>query len=217
LGTQIMHEVKRIMWEFVFIGAAGLLVGFMANYLSAYGLSLSYDYLGKAKPAPKTQPVVDASNDSQTLPDPDSDAGQGTKPKLTPQGFQVISHEDMVKLYKDFVESGTPCLIIDARPKMKYKSAHVPGAYNLDPYPGRYTEEQLNEILEYCFSVTKVVIYCTSDDCDDSEVAASLLMDNGIDWNLIYIYDAGITKWKSTMSFEIGQRDSGNIMEGSHE
>ncbi len=60
----------------------------------------------------------------------------------------------------------------------------------------------------------RVVVYCNGGNCEDSELAASLLRDAGIPAEKLQVYLGGFTEWEAQgMPVEIGVRSSGQLRE----
>ncbi|UCD28998.1 MAG: rhodanese-like domain-containing protein [Planctomycetota bacterium] len=194
-----MGEYKRTLIEMTLVGLVALAAGFLANHVNAFGLVLSRNYIVKKVEPPTKDPEVD-----DTVYDSE----------FTEGGFRIIKHEDVVKLFNDPLYAGGLYVIIDARDEEQYADGHIPGAYQLDPW--RYTEDQLKEMLNICLTAEKVALYCKGGECEDSEMAADLLIQNDVIPGSIHVYSGGFDRWSgSRMPVEKGARNSGDIGGGN--
>jgi len=155
-----MGKVKKTITEFVLVGAICTAFGFAANLANSFGLSLSRNYIlsGDDLPDPGQKQTATAP-----VGDPDNVQAQ---PEYTMKGFQIIKHEGVVALLKDPMYDEGFKVIIDARKVEYYLEGHIQGAHHLDPY--RYSESQLEEVLDICRAAGEIVVYCDGGDCEDS-------------------------------------------------
>ncbi|HWH72296.1 MAG TPA: rhodanese-like domain-containing protein, partial [Candidatus Sulfotelmatobacter sp.] len=57
-----------------------------------------------------------------------------------------------------------------------------------------------------------IVVYCNGGNCEDSELAATMLRDAGIPKDKLLVYGGGMTEWTTNgLPVELGQRKSGNL------
>ena len=86
-------------------------------------------------------------------------------------------------------------LVLDARPKVFYDAAHVPGAVSLprEAFPQEYP--LLRERLE-AHRGDPVAVYCSGADCTDSQLLADALAKLG--YRHLLIYTSGWEEWSQT-------------------
>ena len=82
-----------------------------------------------------------------------------------------------MQLYHDPRYEQDLVVFVDARNDDHYQAGHVPGAHLFDYYrPANY----LSNVLQACQIAQEIVVYCNGGDCEDSELAATMLRDLGI-------------------------------------
>ena len=65
-------------------------------------------------------------------------------------------------------------------------------------------------MLPVCQAAELIVVYCTGNECEDSELSALLLRNAGIPNQKLFVYVNGITEWMSQQfPVETGARPSG--------
>ena len=83
--------------------------------------------------------------------------------------------------------------MIDARTPDEYEAGHVPGAVLLDYFEMGY---YLEEVLALLTPGDEVAIYCTSFDCEDSELLARELYAMG--YHHLLVYRGGFMEWETS-------------------
>ena len=72
--------------------------------------------------------------------------------------------------------------------------------------------DRLKKNLSTCLNATKIVVYCSGGNCEDSEFAALTLKEAGAPLDRIAVYAGGITDWTAKgLPIEVGARNSGNL------
>jgi len=67
-------------------------------------------------------------------------------------------------------------------------------------------------VLPACLGALQVVVYCTGGQCEDSEFAAIMLRDAGIQRQNLFVYPGGINEWSALkLPVELGARKSGQL------
>ncbi len=97
----------------------------------------------------------------------------------------VINVEQAYKIWQS-----KDAVFIDARTPSDFAIDHIPGAINL---PRGNTSEYFTAIQTTIKPDTKLVVYCSSKDCEDSSVIANFLKNN--EYTSIYLYEDGIIAW----------------------
>jgi rhodanese-related sulfurtransferase len=127
--------------------------------------------------------------------------------RLQQQGLQLITSNGVVELFRDARYEQGLVAFIDARDDHHYQAGHIPGAWQFNHYR---PEQYLPAVLPLCFNAQKIVVYCNGGACEDSEFAAIMLRDVGIQREKLFVYAGGITEWMSNgLPVEVGVRRSG--------
>jgi rhodanese-related sulfurtransferase len=215
--------VKRVLGEALILALLGAALSFAANGLSPRGLKLARNYFPKVVALPpvstNASPVVPGTNIS--LPNyPVKTNGAVIsktnapspidllRERLKPKGIGLVDSNQVVQLFHDPRLKSNLVVFVDARNDDHYQAGHVPGAYQLDYYR---PENYLMDVLQACQIAQQIVIYCNGGTCEDSELAATLLM-SAIPKEKLFVYGGGWTEWTTnSLPIEIGSRNSGNI------
>jgi rhodanese-related sulfurtransferase len=118
----------------------------------------------------------------------------------------LLLNQTQVLFHDPGVQDGR-VVFVDARDEDHYQEGHIPGAYELDPY---HPEKELGNVLNICQAAEKVIVYCTSRECEDGDTAAILLRDAGVPGGKLFLYGGGFTEWDTShLPIETGARNSG--------
>jgi rhodanese-related sulfurtransferase len=91
---------------------------------------------------------------------------------------------------RDKLDGGESFVIVDALAPMVYAHSHLPGAINLPSSnvdPDRVTRRIPDR-------KTEIVVYCSSDECDDSHITATKLQQLG--YTNVKHYPGGKNEWR---------------------
>ena len=209
---------KSILLEALTLAAAGLALSLTANFLSPRGLVLARDYFPGSTGRSAAMAISAAgSNSNQAV----SSAGTNSPARLgqdalaarlAAQGLQLIDGEEVKRLFGDPQYAQELFVFVDARDDRHYQQGHVPGAYQFDRY---YPEKHLPVVLPACLTATKVVVYCTGGNCEDSEFAALALKEASVPPDRLFVYAGGVTEWTAHgWPLESGERKSGLLQNG---
>ena len=205
----------KILGEALLVAIVGVVLAFAANALSPRGLKLSQDYfLTGADHFATNRPVTMTATNSASnhLAETNIIAEAPTLisvPRLDEKVLQAIDGAQALRFYHDARRESGLLVFVDARDEEKYQRGHIPGAYELDPY---HPEQYLATVLPVCQMAEVIVVYCTSSDCEDSELGALLLRNAGIPNEKLFVYVGGITEWTAKeFPMETGARLSGTI------
>jgi len=206
------RELKRVLLEALVIAALGLAVALLANLVSPRGLSLTRNYFPSSGTTHGKIDGIANSNVNAVVPATNG-AGQSAREivaaRLKEKGLQPIDGREATQLFRDPQYELESIVFIDARDDRHYAEGNIPGAYQFDRY---YPEKHLPAVLSVCLNATKIVVYCTGGDCEDSEFAALTLKDAGAPLERIVVYAGGITEWAAKgLPVEIGERKSGTM------
>lgn len=105
-----------------------------------------------------------------------------------------LPHEIRLDEFQNFV-SNHEGLILDARPAVFYREAHVPGALSLPRETFAETYQALRATLE-ASKDRPMVIYCSGPDCPDSQLVGDALTKLG--YRRLLIYTSGWEEWSQT-------------------
>lgn len=199
-----LPRCPRLLGRAVFVEAAavamaGLLLGFLGNGISARGLKMARDYFPKA-----------ASFTTSSAPNQPAATGIPPTPtnavltRLRAQGLHPLNHEAVAALFHESERDPATVIFVDVRNDALYQAGHIPGAYQLDYYR---PEAYLPDVLGACATAQKIVAYCTGGDCEDSELAAHLLIQAGVPRENVFVYLGGFTEWSvNGLPLQMGAR-----------
>lgn len=121
----------------------------------------------------------------------------------------LVRSNQVERLFHDPRRESELVIFVDARDALQYEAGHIPGAYLLDPYR---PERSLASVVAVCAMAEQIVVYCPGGDCEDSEMAAGLLLDSGVPASQILVYGGGLAEWMTNgLPVEIGERGSGRM------
>lgn len=206
-----MKEPARTLVEAVFVAAATLGAGLLANAASPDGLALTRDYFRTAAPtAPLSQPVAaapvpaappqapaapDEAHGAPVVAEPTSAEDPATAAvieRLRARGLQPLTHAEALAVFEDPAREAGLYVFVDARGDDDFRAGHIPGALQFDRY---HPERHLDAVLAACAGALKVVVYCIGKDCEDSELAALDLAGFGIPPHVLHVYAGGWSEW----------------------
>jgi rhodanese-related sulfurtransferase len=169
-----MSRTSRLLAETAFVLCAAVGFGLAANALHPDGLSLTRDYfLARDAPPAGTDAV---------------------RERLAAAGLRAIEHDDVVALFRDELYEAEAYVFIDARNEESFRAGHIPGAHPFDHYR---PERTIDEVMSYCATAQRIVVYCYGKDCTDSELAAQHLVRLGVERELIDVYVGGFQEWQA--------------------
>ncbi len=100
--------------------------------------------------------------------------------------MQTISREELLSM----LERREPLVLLEALPEKYYRAGHLPGALQLDYERTREPAAQLAPDRG-----VPVVVYCASEACRNSHVAAALLEKLG--YLSVRVYSGGKADWSA--------------------
>ena len=191
-----MNVVKGTLLEVVAICGISLVIALTANSVRAKGsLRLGKDYFAmrEATPVPEP-PSVKTGIAPVEAPGASARPDVSTEPageKLV-HGFRTVAFTDVVAILDDPNTAAGVNLIVDARNDDSYEEGHIPGAVQADHY---LIEKYIDNVMLYAEFAEKVVVYCNGGDCEDSGLVCNDLMDAGVAWDKLYLYEGGWKEW----------------------
>jgi rhodanese-related sulfurtransferase len=206
------RQLKRVVLEALIVAAIGLAFSLLANLASPRGLSLTRNYFPSSGRTPAE--INGSSNSNVNAASPATNGtGQSAREiavaRLKEIGLQAVDGKEALQLFRDPQYELESIVFIDARDDRHYAEGHIPGAYQFDRY---YPEKHLVAVLPACLNATKIVVYCTGGNCEDSEFAALTLKDAGVTQERLSVYVGGITEWAANgWPVELGERKSGKM------
>jgi len=124
--------------------------------------------------------------------------------------YQLIDHDETMETFQSAAYEVGQFIFIDARNDTAYAEKHIPGAHQLDHY---YADRYLPDLLPVCAEAERIIVYCNGGKCEDSKLAATDLIENGVEAEKIFVYIGGVVAWgKDGLPFERGERLSGDIV-----
>ncbi len=94
-------------------------------------------------------------------------------------------HRDRIRLH---LQAGTPMRLVEALPEKYYREGHLPGALNL---PHDEVRERAESLLPNKDDF--IVVYCASEPCKNSRIAAQTLAEMG--YTNVAEYEEGKQDW----------------------
>jgi len=190
----------------------GLVLAVATNWVSPRGLSLTRNYFPNT--GKTVSNVVTGAVSTVTVTNPAVRAGgegawEIVAARLRGKGLHPIDGTEAAQLFQDLKSGRDLVVFVDARDDRHYEEGHIPGAHQFDRY---YPEKHLPGVLTACLSATKIVVYCTGGNCEDSEFAALMLRDAGVAPERLLVYAGGIVEWTAKLlPVEVGGQNSGRM------
>jgi len=202
--------VKQVLLEALTVAVVGAAIGFGANAISPRGLKLSRDYF--ALPPVQNASVSPHTNAPSTAPAIPVSPEQELLAKLSGEGLQTISGDEVFKLFSDPRTQEGRIIFVDARNDHEYQKGHIPGALQFDYFR---SEDYVVAVVTACQTAEQIIVYCNGGKCTDSEYASLMLRDQGnVPGSKLFIYTGGITDWNAKHHpVEAGARNSGKIID----
>ncbi len=206
-----MNSVVRLVVEIVILVGLASTVALAFNSVRDRGLRLSKNYFEKpaitgdlapsvagVSPAGPEEVRSTSGQIAKELP-PASRQPAEVKSEPAPASshaehiFQVARFQDVIELYNDTLYGQGIYFFVDARNEEQFANGTIPGARLLNPY---YAEDYLPDLLPELEVAERVVVYCQGGDCEDSIFACRELLNAGIPFESIYLYEGGMEDWE---------------------
>ena len=194
--------MKAVLFEAVTVFLVAIALGLLANSVSPRGLTLSRNYF----------PIVHQGATTNRIASTSTNIHDAVVRRLEGAGLRADTTSEIKQLFDDPRYQQNFIVFIDARDDDKYQAGHIPGAWQFDYYrPERY----LAAVFPLVQLAHEVVVYCEGGDCEDSQLAALFLRDNGIPGDKLRVYVGGFKEWEERgMPVELGERGSGRFSGG---
>lgn len=220
-----MPKLRNLCLEILAICVAAVVLGAVANALNADGIVLGRNYfrvgvdnppqvVGPGPHRGAVQPGRDTASGNKAPASPAHEEGgiretnrngevceQDDPVRELPDGCVRMDDTGLQMACFDFVfqqHAAMPdnpgfIVFVDARDEGAFNEEHIPGALLVDYWKlGRY----LPEVLPQLGSAGVIIIYCSGGDCEDSRLlATSLIIDQDLSADSIYVYEGGIESW----------------------
>ena len=109
--------------------------------------------------------------------------------------FQVIAFDEVLAVFNHPDTKLGENIFIDARNDDLFEAGHIPGAIQCDHYQ---LEDYIDEVIDYAYEATKVIVYCNGGDCTDSiYVCRDLVEDWDVPFDAVYLYEGGWKEWQA--------------------
>lgn len=204
--------IGKVLGEAVLVGVAGVLLALAANRISPKGLSLARDYFPQANAVSAASPASTNTSLAQTETNETTAPSEAESAiaRLKAKGLQVVDFVEVKRLLHDPGYQTGSIIFIDAREDEPYHAGHIPGAYQLDYY---HPDKNLPTVLPACQAASRIVVYCSGGDCEDSAMTALMLRDGGVPNEKLFVYSGGMTEWDEKKEpIETGARNSGQML-----
>lgn len=185
--------MKNVWLEWLFVLGLGVSLAVVLNHHSPKGLDLARDYFPSSIPG-GTETVdlpVGSSGETGVAPTFEDEVAESVK-RLLQKGFLAATTDDVLALMQDPRLEAGMVVLVDARNEALFQERHIPGAYLFDHYQ---MEQYVDLVLPMCQVAEQVIVYCNGGHCEDSEFAATDLMQLGVPREKLFIYAAGMRGW----------------------
>ena len=130
----------------------------------------------------------------ETLTAAVSQMGKASAKPIPAEASGEPTHEIRLEEFQQFVAAHRG-LVLDARPAVFYREAHVPGAVSLPTESFAEEYPRLRATLEP-HKDQPIALYCSGADCPDSQLLADALAKLG--YRQLRIYTSGWDEWSQT-------------------
>jgi len=215
-----MIAIWRAFIEFVVIGLIGVGLGFGVNAVRAKGsIEATKNYFDKGVPAnpagsrtAKQSPVTQVEKEagpasdvaapappSQTEPaapttgsEPPSDTDRPAAKAHPKHDYQAIEFDEVAAIFNDPATRQGLNLFVDARDDDPFAEGRIPGAVQCYPYE---MQRFLDTVLQRAGGVEKVIVYCNGGECEDSIFTCRELIEAGVAYDAVYLFEGGWEEW----------------------
>ncbi|UCE60151.1 MAG: rhodanese-like domain-containing protein [Phycisphaerales bacterium] len=200
-----MKAVRQVCVEVLVLGIVGIVVGFGYNAVRANGALEPFKNYFSVGPTADRQMAPNVVSDTALAKGTGEPSVRVVKHLEHP--YQRISFADVVCVFNDPETEIGLNIFVDARSVALYEDGHIPGALQCSPYK---TEDCLEELVTEALVAEKIVVYCNGGNCEDSIFMCRELIDAGVAYDAIYLFDGGWEAWEKSGSVptepERGQR-----------
>jgi len=199
-----------VLLEALFVVVVGTGIALRANAVSPRGLPrIRHPSLAPAKRTLETGGTSSPLESGRAASPSLGGVATGLAARLESRGLTLVNSNQVEQLFRDPRRDAELVVFVDARDAPQYEDGHIPAAYLLDPYR---PEHGLGSVLAVAATAEQLVVYCSGGDCEDSELAAGLLLDSGIPGSKVMVYGGGLAEWTTNgLPIEVGTRRSGRM------
>ncbi|MFQ5494578.1 MAG: rhodanese-like domain-containing protein [Phycisphaerae bacterium] len=209
-----MKAFRQVVAEVLILGVAAVVVAFTVNAARTKGsLRLARNYVddridqardARALSEAAARDRAAAAGASSASTSPTSLAGTVAEPATSsapaPSGsdghlehpYQSISLAEVVEVFNDPNTATGANVFVDARNDDTYAEGHIPGALQANHYE---IERYIDDVMQIAVGAEKVIVYCNGGDCEDSIFVCGDLLEAGLSWDSIYLFEGGWTAW----------------------
>ena len=186
-----MPKLRNLCLEILAICVAAVVLGAVANALNADGIVLGRNYFRVGVDNPP-QVVGPGPHRGAVQPGRDTELPDGCV-RMDDTGLQMACFDFVFQQHAAMPDNPGFIVFVDARDEGAFNEEHIPGALLVDYWKlGRY----LPEVLPQLGSAGVIIIYCSGGGCEDSRLlATSLIIDQDLSADSIYVYEGGIESW----------------------
>ena len=183
-----MAGVKKTVVEAIVLGILGLALGFGANTVRGSGAikpTKNYFATGVSVDSPARNPALPvAPTDGRPTV---KSTGQHRK-----HDYQTMSFDEVTEVFADRDTELGLNLFVDARRAEDYREGHIPGAIHCFPFK---IQDCIEEIIERGAAAERIIAYCAGYNCEDSIFLCREMIEAGILYEQVYLYEGGLTQW----------------------
>ncbi len=207
------RRVPGVLLEALCVGLAGVGFALLANGISSRGLPLARHLPREASGrTPATTAMAPRAGGHKADGSLEDATAEGVVARLEARGLRLVNSNQVQQLFVDPRRGAELVVFVDARDAPQYEKGHIPAAHLLDPYR---PERGLASVLAVCATAEQVVVYCAGIDCEDSELAAGLLLDSGVPSSKVLVYVGGFAEWTANgLPVETGLPENGRTPSG---
>ena len=208
--VDVARRAQGVLLEALFVIVVGTGFALLANAVSPRGLPLiRHPSLAPAKRTLETGGTPSPLESGRAASPSLGGVATGLAARLESRGLTLVNSNQVEQLFRDPRRDAELVVFVDARDAPQYEDGHIPAAYLLDPYR---PEHGLASVLAVGATAEQVVVYCRGGDCEDSELAAGLLLASGIPGSRVLVYGGGFDEWTTNgLPVEVGARHSGRM------
>ena len=200
-------KIKTVCVEILGLCVVACVCGLAANAINPDGIALAKDYFklgagnGQKPLAPEVPPRVEVPADENGEASP-AEERHGQVCERPPEKDCIRVDENGLNLacfdlvYSSWVameQGDTSIVFLDARDEDGYADDHVPGAVLVDHYR---QDKYLPAVMPRLMSAQSIIVYCSGGDCEDSRfLASSLVYEDGLSSDIVFVYEGGIEDW----------------------
>lgn len=212
-----MKPLQRTVLETAVLVVAGTAVAFGGNALRDNRLEWTRDYF---KRTPVVVPPRDVSADpawteTKTPATPGTEAREPAAPaaavlsaaplveKHLDHEFQSIDFAGVRAAVEDPRYEQGLIVVVDARADEPFEAGHIPGAVQCDHYK---LDRYIDGVMEKAKVAEQVIVYCNGGPCEDSIFMCQNLLERGLAYDAVFLYEGGWKEWEqSGMPIEKGR------------